>query len=429
VGFAALVTLIVTFAGDMAAARLRGLAGSDAERSAVLSSWIGATVAISFVAAVALIPLAGTIATVIWSAPGRTDLALLSIILIPIAAGQAALASVLRIVGRPLASAGVAVLDLVAQIGVAVPLVLLGAGAEGLVLGFIIGSGVGLIGAGAVAAPHLRTRPRVDLARRVVVLGAAFLPVGTIFIATEYVIRFLLVELKGPSQVGYLAVAIRLSSAMLLVSAAFSLAWGPYGLSRRPGPATARLFGVVLKVFGSVALLAGLLVGALAPEVVALISGSAYLPAAGALPGMVLAAATSGIFFIVVVGAGVRGSTRAIPLSALAGGVIQIAATWLTVREFGLVGVGCSALLGRLCSLTLLMLASRDAVHIPTWPIVLGLASAGTAVALSIATFAPSETRPLRLLVAVAVAGAAIALARSWLRPRGVLRDLRRVPR
>jgi len=413
IGFSGLATLLVSFAGDMSAARLRRDETTQEGRARVLSSWIAATGLISCLAALLLLPWAGAIAGFVWDAPDEADLAVLSIILVPVAATQAALASVLRLVERPVAAAAVAVLDLMAQVGFAVLFVLMGAGPEGVLAGFIVGSVIGLAGATALAFPHLSAAPRLGVALRSVWLGASFLPVGAIFVGTDYVVRYLLANFAEASAVGHFAVAIRLASPMLLVSAAFSMAWGPYGLGRRPGPATSRMFAAVFEVFGIGTVLASLFVGAMAPEIVTIVSGSEYLPAGQALPGLVLAAGISGTFFIVVTGAGIHGNTRAIPVSAVAGGVVQVLTTTLLVRDFGLVAVGVCALLGRMTSLIILWAVTRATLRVRMLPLGIVAVSGPVAVLLSVASTAPTDTVLLRGAIAVGVLLTAIIIARS----------------
>ena len=414
IGFSALATLIVGFAGDMSAARLQGDETSPMGKSRVLSSWIAATAVISCLAALLLLPFADAIAGSVWNAPDEEDLAILSILLIPVAATQAAVASVLRLVERPVAASAVAVIDLVAQVGLAVLFVLMGAGPEGVIAGFIAGSALGLASAAAVALPHLWARPRLGVAGRSIRLGASFLPVGVIFVGADYVVRYLLANLSEASAVGHFAVAIRLASPMLLVSAAFSMAWGPYGLGRQPGPETSRLFGQVLEVFGIGAVLASLLIGAMAPEIVTVVSGSPYLPAGQALPGLVLAAGISGAFFIVVTGAGIHGNTRAIPISAIAGGVVQVVATALLIRDLGLVAVGICALLGRMTSLVILWTVTRSSLSVRVVPLGILAVSVPVASLLSVANAAPSDTLLLRTSIALGVVLTGLLYARLW---------------
>lgn len=422
-GFAALVATLVMFSGDIPAARMRGLAADDAERRVIATNWVAATVVTSLIVSLILVPLANLISDRIWSAPGNGMLTLLAIALVPVAALQATLANVLRIEGRPVASAAAAVVDLVAQLAFAIGFVLLGMGAIGVILGFIVGSAIGAAVAGALAARHFVRRVAPRLAMQLVVAGLAFLPAAVVSTAADYIVRTEVAASGGSAAVGQLAVAIRLASVLLLVSAAFSLAWGPYGLQRRPGPATTRLFGVVLELFTVGATIAALAAGALAPEAVSLVSGRQFLPAAVALPGLLLAASMSGIFGILVIATGMVDRRRVVPIAAIGGGVVQIVLTALSIGPLGLAGVGISAVAGRLFSIVILWLDVRQIVGASrlTW---MGLALAAPVVlVLQTAAAHPTESLPWRMGLLLLTG---LALAAGWrLRVRPALAALK----
>jgi O-antigen/teichoic acid export membrane protein len=417
VGFSALASTIVMFAGDIPAARLRGLASDAPERKAIVTNWVAATILLALGGTLLLVPFAGALARDVWAAPGQDRLALLAILLIPVGAIQATLANVLRIEGRPVASAAMAIVDLVAQLALAIALVLLGFGPTGVVLGFILGSCVGLAAAAVMAAPHFVADLRPRLASRIVLAGLAFLPASTVFIASEYVVRSEVATILGTSAVGQLAVAIRVASVMLLVSAAFSLAWGPHGLRRRPGAETTRVFGAVFELFTVGAVAAAVSVAALSPEIVTIFSGRIYEPAAEALPGLILAAAMSGIFYVLVIAAGIEDRKRGVPIAAFAGGAIQVVLTALLVGPFGLAGVGIGALAARAVSIVILGLDTRRTVgHRPIVWTSLALAAPLIAV-LELAARAPAETLVPRLAVLPVVGLILVLMWRRWLGP------------
>ena len=117
--------------------------------------------------------------------------------------------------------------------------------------------------------------PAWRLGRAMVLEGLAFLPAALGFVVANYAVRYLLVEGHGQTAVGLFAIAVRLGSGMALVAGAFSMAWGPFGLALPDSLGTARLFGRVVRGYAVGAVLVSLAVGALAPEVVTIISGSA----------------------------------------------------------------------------------------------------------------------------------------------------------
>ena len=417
VGFSALAVTIVMFAGDIPAARLRGLASSAPERRVIVTNWVAASIVLAIGGTILLLPLAGLVAREVWAAPGQSNLALLAILLIPVSAIQATLANVLRIEGRAVASAAMAIVDLVAQLALAITFVVMGMGPSGVVLGFIIGSVIGLVAAALTAAPHLTAVVHPRLAGQIVGAGLAFLPAATVFIVADYVVRSEVATMLGTTAVGQLAVATRLASVMLLISAAFSLAWGPHGLLRRPGAATTQVFGAVLELFTVGAVAAAVGGAAIAPEIVSLVSGPIFSPAAEALPGLTLAAAMSGVFYVLVIAAGIEDRKRGVPIASFAGGAAQIVLTSLLIGPYGLAGVGLGAVAARAVSIAILGIDTRRTVgHRPiAW---ISLAIAAPAIALlELAARDPEATLAIRVMVIPILGLILILVWRRWLGP------------
>jgi O-antigen/teichoic acid export membrane protein len=418
VAFSFLATLIVSFSGDISAGRLAAMAADATARRSVLASWIAATALVATAAAAALAPLSGAIATVLWDAPDRALLALMAVILIPIAAVQAALTSVLRLEGRAIASAATAIADLVAQLFFGILFVLLGTGPVGLLTGYVIGSSLGLVVAAIAAGRHMRGLVTTTDMIRIVRVGLPFLPAGTLFIGSEYVVRSIVLGVMGDAAVGELAVAIRLANTMLLISAGFSLAWGPFGLAQRFDPKTSRLFGLVFQGFAVGSAVVALSVAAIGPEVVQVVSGSSYLAASQALPGLLLAAAMSGLFYIQAIAAGVQDRTRGVPIAAVAGSLTQIVVTLLAVPALGLLGVGMGALAGRALSLLILGYETRSALRMQLMTAVVIVAAGIGALTLGALSRAPDDTVWYRLAVLVIAVAAGLVAWRWWLRPQ-----------
>ncbi|HEX5590255.1 MAG TPA: hypothetical protein VFX65_08200 [Candidatus Limnocylindrales bacterium] len=416
VGFSALAVTVVLFAGDIPAARLRGRAHSVAERQVIITNWVVATVVVAILATLVLVPFAGLLSTQVWAEPEQAGLALLSILLIPIAATQAALANVLRIEGRAIAAVAMAIVDLVAQLGLAIALVVAGFGPTGVILGFILGSAIGLAAAAVVAARHFVPDIRPRLGAGIVTAGLAFLPASTVTIAAEYVVRSEVAVGLGTEAVGHFAVAIRLASVMLLVSAAFSLAWGPHGLQRRPGAATTRVFGAVLELFTVGAVAVAVAGAALAPEIVVVISGAGFRPAAEALPGLILAAAMTGVFSVLVIAAGMEDRRRVVPIAAFAGGIVQVGLTAVLLGPLGLAGVGIGAIAARSLSIVMLARDTRDTIGRRPMAWVSLAIGVALVVLLQVAARTPAETVGLRVGLVILVGLVLLPLWRVRLR-------------
>jgi O-antigen/teichoic acid export membrane protein len=179
------------------------------------------------------------------------------------------------------------------------------------------------------------------------------------------------------------------------------------------------LFGAILQGFALVTLSAAMVGGALGPELVLLVAGDAYVGAGEALPGLLLAAAMSGMFYILLVTAGVQERARGVPISAGIGSAVQVAATWLLIPAAGLGGVGVGAALGRATSLAILYVETRRTISINA---VVASATVVAAIALAaglqLLNVNPGGTLLLRLVIAAGTTLIAAAAALYWLAPR-----------
>ena len=409
---AATLAIVATFAGDIPAARLMGIATAAEDRPRILSSYVWASAAAALAVALIVLPFSGFIATDLWAAPGNIGLVLLAVLLVPIGTVQATLVTTQRLQARPLPFAVLATIDLLAQMILAVVFAALGWGPLGVVLGFVVGSFIGLAAAAVYGSDIVLSRPSWPLSREMVVEGLPFVPAIIGAVVANYVVRYLLVETGGQHDVGLFAVAIRLAGGMALVTGAFSMAWGPFGLGLPDSEQTSRLFGRVMRAFALLTVLASLAAGAIAPELISVLSGGAYRDAATMLPGLLVAAALAGGFYVLLVAAGVSRRGRAVGYAAVAGGIVQVAATALLLPWVGLQSVGIGAVLGQGLALIILISVVGGSVHRGREAVIVMCLGGAAAVILQGLNTMPDATFVARLAVAAAclVAGAVLGI-------------------
>ena len=362
---AALLTLVAMFSGDIPAARVVGLAPDEHARRSVLASFVWATVAASVVLTAVLLISAPFIATNLWGDPELTPLAALSLVLVPVSAVQAALVHTQRIRGRAARFAALSLVDLLAQLGLAVAFVTLGFGPAGIVLGFIAGSAIGLGVAAHAARDLLAIRPDWRTATSLIASGIAFLPSVTMFVVADWALRSILANSLGSVAVAEVGVAIRVASAVSLVGVAFAMAWGPVGLARVHDEATSRHFGRVLGAYGSLLLAAAAVLALIGPELVPLVAGPGYAGAVQVLPGFAFAFAIAGAEYVLVIAAGVSERGSRVALAATLGAVAQIGIALLLIPAIGVGAVGLAAVIGRSASFLLLLVSIRSSILAP----------------------------------------------------------------
>jgi O-antigen/teichoic acid export membrane protein len=400
---AAMLVILAMFGGDIAASRLAAPA-DERHRVTILSSYFWAVCVAGIVIALALLPFSGVIAEGIWFDAGQASVAFLAILLIPLSAAQASLTMTLRIRQFAVPYALLQGLDLLGQMLLAVAFVAVGLGAFGMLLGFVIGSALGLLGAAAYCRDVVRTRPNWRVGRAMFLEGLPFLPASLAFVISSYSVRFLLTEAHGQAGVGLLAVATRLAGGIDLLAAAFALAWGPIGLALTASAATARLYGRVLYGFVAVSFASGIIVSALGPEVITLISGSSYIGAASMLPGLMAGAALAGAFYVLLVAAGITGRGRSVAFAAVSGAAIQVLATAILLPALGFPAIGASATIGQGVALILLARVVGSQIYGTSGALALMFAGSVAMVGLGWLNLTPSETLVFRLLLAAMAA-------------------------
>ncbi len=305
-----------------------------------------------------------------------------------------------RLLGRPVPFAVLATIDLLAQTLFAVALAAIGWGALGVVLGFVVGSLVGLVCAAIYARSLVLTRPKLRIGTSLLLEGFPFVPAMIGVVIANYAVRFLLVQDGGQHDVGLFGVALRLASGIALVTGAFSMAWGPFGLALPDSEQTARLFGRVIRAVALMAVLVSVALGAAAPELITLVSGGAYRGAATMLPGLLIAAAMTGGFYVLLVAAGVSRRGHAVAYAAVAGAALQVALTAVLLPSTGLQAVGVGAVAGQALALVLLGLAVGRSVVRGTEAVVVMCAGGAAAIVIQELNAIPDATFGARLVIA-----------------------------
>jgi len=348
-----LLVLLVRFAGDIPTMRLAAQQEGEC-RKRTYFAFVATTAVVSLAVATLLLPTSAMVSTVIWSVEGAGFLAFLAMVLIPINATQAALASVLRFVQRPRSFAFVAAVDLLAQVGLAVAFVAAGFGPTGVLLGYLAGGSIGLVVSALAVRTELAAGPTFRTSKQLFLQGLPFLPGVVAFYFADAAARVVAANSLGVVSVGHLGLAIRVGSVMSLVSSAFSAAWGPRALSLVPAASTRDMFGRVMANQTLLITLGALCLGAVAPEIAVVAGGNAFAPAAATIPGLLLSAGLISLLFVLTTAAGIGYRGAPVAYSATAGAVTQVALVIMLVPILGLGGFGIAAVSGRLVAIALL---------------------------------------------------------------------------
>jgi O-antigen/teichoic acid export membrane protein len=404
---AAILGLIVSFAGDIAAARHAGLAPDAAGRATALRMYVVTTTAISLSISAALIPLAPVIADSLWSSPGEIGIALVTLAVVPASATQAALANVPRLIGRGRQHAALALLDLLGQLGLAVFFVAIGMGAAGVVIGFLAGSLLGLVAAAWATRRVIRGPVDWRVGRAIVGEGTRYLPALILPVTADLVTRVVLANQLGTADVGLFGLAIRIASVMSLFAGAFTAAYGPELLARRYSTETIHSFSKVFRAYVVALVATAALLAVWAPQAVLLVGGAPFADAARILPTLAAAGAATGAYSLLMLAAGLSDRSSAVLWTSTLGAAVQVAIVVALVGTLGPVASGVGALVGQLLAVTLLY--RSIATRVPDVGPTITALYLGAVVSFAIAALHESNSPVVTVVATIVIGGVAVA--------------------
>ncbi len=235
----------------------------------------------------------------------------------------------------------------------------------GLSLWFVLAEDRGVIGvlygrllgdaasaAFALVLTRHSIRPAFDRAvlRRMLAYGLPTVPAAIAYGLITSLDRYALQRTRTLEEVAVYGIAIKFFALVTMGVSAFQLAYGPFAYARAAEPGAPRLFARVFASYVAVAATGALLVGLLAPELLAVLVPPEYRAAAGPALWLCFAAVAQGAYTVASVGIGLALATPL--LGWCAGGAALVAALgqWLLTPRFGPAGAAAATFAGYLAS-------------------------------------------------------------------------------
>jgi O-antigen/teichoic acid export membrane protein len=364
---------------------------SDAEqRRSVLFTAIVATSTAALTAAVILAVLRGELDNWVFDGSNAERLILAIAISIPVVNAATFYRETMRLRFRQWSYVAAAVMAAILSAVVAVTLVVsFDAGVDAVFVGAIAGNALGVLYGAYVTRHDIGrhfSRPELKV---MLAYGIPLVPAALSMWALMLVDRIILSRLSSLAEVGQYAVANRVSSVLLLVVTAFSLAFGPYvfSLFAEDQALERKVRADALKYFLVVLLTCAVGLTLYAREVLELVAPSfdrAY-EAVGPLCFGIVAFGTSAV---TVAGISFTRRMGYVPLVSGAAAIVNIALNFALIPPFGMIGAAIATAVGFLI-LAWLQLRLAQRLY-PT----------------------PYETRKLLVAVVLAVACGAVGLVK-----------------
>lgn len=382
---------VMVLGGDVALTRFWIDAPLEAAKRALASTWIGFLTAWSVVVAVIACMAAPILAQRFGPGADLTPLLIVGFLGLVPAQASRLLAQILRNRFRPVAFAATTVLISAGNVAIGITFgVVLGLGAYGIVLGMLLGETIGCLIRVPLTRASLGRSVDWHLLPPLLRFGIPYVPASIAAWTLTGVDRLVVGMALSPTELGAYGLAATFVGPFIVVNLALGQAWVPRAYELFTTSAslakgtTAKAVGLALAGLGG----AALIVGGLAPWVVALLGGDEYMPGSVALPFLALGSAFAGTAAFAGTGLTLMKRTVALSSIAVCAAGVNVAALLVLVPRFGLVGASLagagSYLLLAGANLTVANLAFNVGVP-PRTGLILGVLIAQS----SISTLAP----------------------------------------
>ena len=387
-----LLGAVLALGGDSAYARYFFEAKTHRERQVITSTLLAFLLVWSVAVVAVFLPFAGPLSRWAFDSHEYGDVLALALVLAPLMLMNTMLAQALRNEFRAKLVAALNVAT--ALLGTALGLFavfFLDWGLVGVVAGMVAGSALLLPARAWAARSLLAARFSMRVLRPLLKFGVGLVPAALAWWVVDLSDRLVLARLSTADELGFYSVAITLASALALVNAALGQAWTPHSVAvyeeqRVEAPAFfGRVMTYILVCFGALSVT----LTAFSHEVVLLLSGARFAPAAAAVGPLALAILAYASLQVTASGISLMKKTHYLAAWAWVAALLNLglnialvprwgmlASAWATLASYVVLTIGCLATSQRLWavayertkSLTAIALTLVFTVLVPVLP-------------------------------------------------------------
>ena len=195
--------------------------------------------------------------------------------------------------------------------------------------------------------------------------GLPLVPAGLSQWSLQYVNRYILLFFTNLTSVGIYAVGYKISSVMMILTAAFQLAWSPFAFSILKEPDAKETYAKVFKYFLILTTAVAAFMTTYATEIILIVATPDYKEASVLIGLLTLCILTIGSYYILCIGSTIEKKTLNITKSLLTGTIINIIAGVTLIPVVGIVGCAIAMFLGYLSACIIVYRSSQKCYPIP----------------------------------------------------------------
>ena len=217
-------------------------------------------------------------------------------------------------------------------------------GAVGLVAGNFTGTLIVYVVLLFYRSEQLGLQFDVPLFRKMQKFGMPLVPAALALWAINFIDREFVIWMKGPAENGVYSAAVKIAGVITFAMVAFRTAWPAFAYSIEDDRDAKRTYSFVLTYLLTFTSWLALLLGALAPWWVALLTNSRYQRAQEAVALLAFAGAIYAGYTVLAIGSGRARKTQWNWVVTGAGALVNVALNFWLVEAYGMVGAAISTL-------------------------------------------------------------------------------------
>jgi O-antigen/teichoic acid export membrane protein len=223
-------------------------------------------------------------------------------------------------------------------------------GVVGVLFGKLIGDALSAVLALVLTRHALRPALDGAVLRRMLRYGLPTVPAAFAYGIITSLDRYVLQRTRSLEEVAVYGIAVKFFAVVTMGVSAFQLAYGPFAFARAKDPEAPRVFARVFAAYVAIASFGALLVGLLAPELLAVIVPPAYRAAAIPALWLAFAAVAQGAYTVASIGIGLALATPLLGWCAAGAALVAAAAQWLLTPRLGAPGAAAATCAGYFAS-------------------------------------------------------------------------------
>ncbi len=365
--FSGLVTMFAVLGLDNSSARWFYDTDEIQDRRITISSWFWCQLSVSSILALLILALAPRVALWLTGSAEHANLVRLVAVGIPLFTGAKVIGNWLRYQRRPSAAVAFSLCQTLGNIGLIILFVVVWRrGLPGLFTAQLICAAV--IAAFATACLRSWIAPTAFSWNRLRPMLRYALPLVPAAVGLWVMMsldRVMLKAFANTQEVGLYAVGASVASAVALVTAAFTQAWGPFAFSILKHPDSGRVYARVLDLYSFLGCALCAALALFAPLILRVLTTQAFYAAASTVALLAFGTLLDGLRFIATLGCGIAKQSIPPALSVAIGAGVNLGLNVLLIPRYGRDGAAWATMLAWAGSVVYLFHASQRRFYIP----------------------------------------------------------------